>query len=139
MIPPRFNPGDRLGAGALNAIMAELRRLGSIRGVAPVRVSSGPEGFCIGVDVDEVWWIKITASGGDGTYSWKRQVAGSIVGTWADSPGGEQGTVAVPPSTPAFDPAYELNANPLVPLNSVVEAWRGLTDNALHFSLGKCT
>lgn len=128
---PTFMAGVPPSLDQLQALMDEIERLSSITGAAPVHVDDLAGGFAISADVEDVWWIKIGAGNGAGAYAWTRMVPTTPAGTWMNYPGSPTGTTTV-------DPAYELNLNTLVPLNTIVKAWRGRNDTTLHFAMGSC-
>ncbi len=130
--PEPFRPGQILSARALNEFFAELERLGKITPIAPVTMVSDAAGIAFGVEVAEVWNVKLTGGGTDGDYAWTRQIA-ATGGGWDDHPSGQSGTTG-------DDPAHELNADEDVNIASqpVVRAWRDPTSRVLLFQLGTC-
>jgi hypothetical protein len=133
MIFAEFQPGQRLSAKALNALVEEVRRLGQITTAPPLGHESNGGGVALWADLPARIWIKLTSGGTGGKYAWTRQkpVAG---GTWAAYPGpGQSGTTGT-------DPAYEVNSNTTVDLspNPVVRAWREPVTGQLLFQAGSC-
>jgi len=133
MIPDRdFKAGDTLGAHTLNAIAAELRRLGKIAGVSPMSVSPDFAGITVGAAaLDTLWWLRLGANAA-GAYAWTRLVPVSGSGTWTNSPGGETGTTS-------NDPAREVNGNSALATNTVVMGWRDPMTNELRFVFRTCS
>lgn len=107
---PEYHAGDRFGrlgpgrvlilddaaAREVNAIRAELRRLGNLVGVPPVNVSEDGAGHRVAIDLAPTFPAKLSGTGNP--YSYVEQVAGAG-GTWSDMPGGRAGS-----------DAYEANA-----------------------------
>lgn len=130
--PEDFRPGEPLPAREMNAIRAELRRLGQISFVPPIGGSS--DGAGIAIWYTSLWsgWVKITGGGTGGKYSWKAQIA-TAGGTWADAPGNLSGTTTV-------DPLYEANLNASVPLSPAPIVWASRIPETgiLTFQSGSC-
>jgi hypothetical protein len=130
--PEPFRAGQVLSAKALNAFFAELERLGKIAVIAPVTMVSDAAGVAFGVEVSEVWNVKLTGGGTGGDYDWTRQI-GVVGGGWDDHPSGQTGTTG-------DDPAHEMNDNDVVDLTGdpVVRAWRDPISRVLLFQSGTC-
>lgn len=130
--PRDYSPGERLTASELNALRAEVARLGRISFVPPLGGAIEQGGVAIWYDAPWAGWVKLTSGGTGGKYAWTAQVETSG-GTWANAPGNLNGTTSV-------DPAYEVNATTTVPLspNPVVWAWRDAGSGKLLFQMGSC-
>ena len=131
--PDDFRPGERLAASELNAMRAELQRLGRISFVAPIGGASDGAGIAIWEDRMFEGWIKLTGGGMGGEYDWTAQVA-VAGGDWEDDPGGLGGTHG-------DDGAFEVNANASITLSPepIVWAWRARETGEIRFSLGNCS
>ncbi len=123
-LPPDVRPGDPLRADHENALRAEVRRLGSLRGGPGVRVRSGPGGFSVGaIEPGRLIWIKLTGSYSAPGYAWaEMERSGS---TWVAT--GTVGTVAL-------DPAIEQNGDAtLTSGDRRYPAWRSESSGELIF------
>ncbi|HYE78136.1 MAG TPA: hypothetical protein VEI97_09125 [bacterium] len=116
----RLTVGDRPSASGLNRSLDEVTRLSTLLG--PYIQNDGA-GVRLVLPNSQGIIAQITANLGDGAYSWE-EVYSQDDGTI------EEHTDAHLSGSSSAYTAYELSANPNVPVGAVVRLWQG---NGLHF------
>jgi hypothetical protein len=130
MTPADFQAGQVLSAGSLNAIKAELARLGKLTAAPPLFVSADAAGVYFEFDDgSDAFPIKVTSGGTGGKYAWTEQVPAAS-GTW---------TAGTRSGTTTSDPAWEVNMNTAVPANTIIlHAYRVPETGDVRFERGAC-
>ena len=136
---PRIKRGDKITASFLNLLAKEVERQGKIAVPPGVNMRSNAAGYQMSLNRREWFYARIT--GGNNPYSWKEYLP------WAseESPNysvvqevaGRYGTIDTDTTT-ASSPAYEVNGNSSIAVNTIVRMTKAPGYSEYLFQYSPC-